>query len=299
VHIDFQNRSFVMRYGLYLPNFGFFGDVHTLVELAVEAEAAGWDGFFLWDHIAGEQMVPFVDPWVALAALVVHTERIRLGTQVTPLPRRRPWKVARETVTLDHLSHGRLTLGIGIGGGGHEWDHLDEETSVRTRAAMLDEGMAVLSGLWSGQPFSYEGRYYTVKDQQFLPVPVQSPRIPVWVGGFWPNKGPFRRAARWDGMFPLFAFGLTPEEERQQFAAAVAYVRQQRSDESPLDVVRMGVTPGDDPARAAQIVQPYAEAGATWWLEMLACYRYDRPRDEPWMLEAMRERVRQGPPRMG
>ena len=282
-----------MKYGVYLPNFGAFGDARVLANLARDAENAGWDGFFIWDHVAGWQQ-PFVDPWVGLAAVAMSTERIRIGTTVTPLPRRRPWKLARETVSLDHLSNGRLTLAIGIGGGDGEWADRGEETNLRVRGAMLDEALDVLVGLWSGEPFTYAGRYYQVAQAQFLPQPLQSPRIPIWVGGFWPNKAPFRRAARWDGVFPLFE---TWEQELEQLTDALAYIKARRRVASPLDVVCTGETPGDDPARAAEIVASYASAGATWWLEAIAPYRFGQDLEGTWAIDALRQRVLDGPPK--
>src|SRR5689334_13471095 len=179
--------------------------------MARDAEAAGWDGFFLWDHVI-LWPTPTCDPWVALAAVALATERVRIGPLVTPLPRRRITKLARETVTLDHLSNGRLVLGVGIGLGPWEWEYLGEETDLRTRGAMLDEGLELLTKLWSGEPVMHEGRFYTCRGDKgpndptpiptpFLPRPVQ-PRIPVWVAGTWPKKPPFRRAARWDGVVP-------------------------------------------------------------------------------------------------
>ncbi len=283
-----------MNYGIYVPNFGPYGDAETLADLAQDAEDAGWDGFFIWDHVAGWQL-DFVDPWVALTAVAMRTTRIRIGTTVTPLPRRRPWKVARETVSIDRLSGGRLVLGVGIGGGEAEWDDLGEETDLKARGAMLDEALDVLVGLWRGDPFSYEGQFYHVKDATFTPRPLQSPRIPIWVGGFWPHKAPFRRAARWDGMFPLFQFDAD-EAELEQFRAAIAYVEARHERDAPFDVIAMGVTPGggDD---QAQWVRAYQNAGATWWLELIAPFRFDRGfDDDPWPVDAMRERVCQGPP---
>jgi len=197
-----------MKFGIYLPNFGPFGYARVIADLAREAESAGWDGFFLWDHIATHDddgvSLPHTDPWVALTAAAMQTTSIILGTTVTPLPRRRPHKLARETVTLDRLSSGRLILSVGIGLGKREWDHLGEETDLRSRGRMLDEGLEILAGLWSGEPFQFDGDHYHIEQAQFLPPPFQQPRIPVWVGGEWPNKRPFRRMARWDGMFPLF-----------------------------------------------------------------------------------------------
>jgi alkanesulfonate monooxygenase SsuD/methylene tetrahydromethanopterin reductase-like flavin-dependent oxidoreductase (luciferase family) len=142
---------------------------------------------------------------------------MRLGSLVTPLARRRPWKVARETVTLDHLSQGRLIVGLGVGAGATEFDDLGEETSIQVHAAMLEEGLDILTGLWSGEPFHYAGVHYQIRHAQFLPRPLQSPRVPVWLGGTWPLKAPFRRAARWDGVFPMrrdlsYTDMLTPEE---------------------------------------------------------------------------------------
>ena len=175
-----------MKYGLYLPNFGAFGETRLLADLAHDAEQAGWDGFFIWDHIARPWTTQVVDTWVALTAIAQRTSRIRFGPLVTPLARRRPWKVARETVSLDRLSEGRLILGVGLGGSGGqsvEWANFAEELDLRTRAEMLDEGLDILTGLWSGKPFSYNGQHYQVNDSLFLPTPIQSPRIPIWVAG--------------------------------------------------------------------------------------------------------------------
>src|SRR5262249_11423353 len=192
-----------MQYGIHRPPFGPYGDARVLAELAAEAEKAGWDGFFLWDDITTAPPIPVGDTWVALTAIALGTKRLRLGPLVTPLPRRRPWKVARETVSLDHLSHGRLILGVGSGGSPDEFDDLGEEVSAKARAAMLDEGLEVLAGLWSAAPLHFEGTHYHVHGAQFLPRPLQTPRIPVWVAGGWPHTAPFRRASRWDGVFPL------------------------------------------------------------------------------------------------
>jgi alkanesulfonate monooxygenase SsuD/methylene tetrahydromethanopterin reductase-like flavin-dependent oxidoreductase (luciferase family) len=162
---------------------------------------------------------------------------------------------------------------------------------------MLDEGLEILDGLWSGAAFTFTGAYYHVEATPFLPVPVQAPRIPVWVAGNWPNRAPFRRAARWDGVFPLF-----PEahgDELAQLEAVVRYVRQRRPAGTPLDVVHAAApTPGDDPARAAAIVAPYAHAGVTWWLERINPLLFDGQWQAPWPVEAMRRRIQQGPPRL-
>ena len=166
-----------MRFCISIPNFGEYADVRRLAELAKEAEENGWDGCFLWDHINGWTQEPMVDPWVALAVMAAATSRIRLGTMVTPLARRRPWKLARETVTLDHLSGGRLILGVGLGfPPEEEFTRLGEDADDRARARKLDEGLAVLTGLWSGEPFSFQGDEFEIDEATFLPRPLQQPR---------------------------------------------------------------------------------------------------------------------------
>jgi alkanesulfonate monooxygenase SsuD/methylene tetrahydromethanopterin reductase-like flavin-dependent oxidoreductase (luciferase family) len=157
------------------------------------------------------------------------------------------------------------------------------------RAAKLDEGLAVLTGLWRGEPFSYRGEHFQLRDALFLPAPLQQPRIPIWVGGFWPHRAPFRRAARWDGAFPSDAASgglrpLTPEQVDQ----VARYVARHRTSAQPFEIVLSGETPGDDRTRAGELIASYAAAGATWWLEPLHGFRGP--------LEAMRTRIRQGAP---
>lgn len=288
-----------MKYGINILNFGDFADARLLADLAHDAERAGWDGFFIWDHITMDWVMPFVDPWIALTAIALNTEHIRLGAMVTPLPRRRPWKLARETVSLDRLSGGRLIVGVGIGNVKSEFDYLGEEADLKLRAAMLNEGLDVLTGLWSGRKFSYSGEHYTVREAQFLPTPLQTPRIPIWVAGMWPNKAPFRRAARWDGVFPALRDGepnemLTPGQIRD----LVTYIKACRKHNDPFDVVMCGITPGDDPDRATRIVEPYIEAGATWWQEAINTLRPDLDYDLfPTPVDALHNRIIQGPPR--
>ena len=175
-----------------------------MLDLASEAEAAGWDGFFLWDHLLSGGHTPVTDPWVVMSALAVRTERIAFGPMVTPLARRRMNKLARETVALDRLSGGRLIMGVGLGFFDEkEFSAFGDEGDRRVRGRILDESLDVLAGLWSGEAFTYNGDYLQVASAPFLPTPLQRPRIPVWVAGLWPNKKPMRRAAAWDGAFPI------------------------------------------------------------------------------------------------
>jgi alkanesulfonate monooxygenase SsuD/methylene tetrahydromethanopterin reductase-like flavin-dependent oxidoreductase (luciferase family) len=288
-----------MRYGIYIPNFGPYGDARILADLAYEAEGAGWDGFFLWDQVSKSTLTPtvdpMVDPWVALAAIALRTRTIRLGTLVTPLPRRRPWMVARETVSLDHLSAGRLIFGVGSGGGYFDFEALGEASDAKTLAALLDEGLEVLTGLWRGEPYHHEGIAYQIKEAQFLPRPVQSPRIPIWVAGMWPAKAPLRRAARWDGVIPIGRdLPLTAMLTPAQMQAIVRSVASQPGYTTPFEVVHSGITAGTDAAHDREVVAPYQQVGVTWWVEKILPERWGSWTD--WPLEAMRTRIRQGPP---
>jgi alkanesulfonate monooxygenase SsuD/methylene tetrahydromethanopterin reductase-like flavin-dependent oxidoreductase (luciferase family) len=277
-----------MYYGIDLPTTGEYADVRTLAALAAEAESAGWDGFFIYDQVASDMPEPIADTGVALAAIALGTERIRFGALVTPLARRRPWKVARETVTLDQLSGGRLVVGVGLGGGATEFDDLGEAGEPQMRAAMLDEGLEVLAGLWRGEPFSYSGRHYQLREALFQPPPVQSPRIPIWVGGVWPSRAPFRRAARWDGVFPHYRGAAGPSMmPPQALRELLAFVTQQRA-AGPFDVVLRNKAPSDDRAEQAETIAAYAAAGLTWWLEGVERHK---------QLAPMRAYIRQGPPR--
>lgn len=276
-----------MRFGVNMPNFGAFGDARALADLAREAEEHGWDGVFLWDHIGADWGAEntFADPWIALTAMAMQTSRIALGAVVTPLPRRRPWKVAREAVTLDHLSGGRLILGVGIGSDfGQEYSAYGESPDDRLHGAMLDEALEIITGLWSGEPFSFEGAHYQIHGARYQPTPVQRPRIPIWVAAVWPHKKPLRRAARWDGLCPLVDdHQMSPEQLRE----ALAYVRPLLSADKPFDVLAYGGTPGQDEAAETALVAAFRDAGATWWQESMA------PDDT---LDYARERIRRGPP---
>lgn len=295
-----------MQFGIYVPNFGAYGDPHNLLILASEAEAAGWDGFFLWDHLLlyRQADIPVVDAWIALAAIAARTERMRLGPMITPAARRRPWKLAREVVSLDHLSRGRAILGVGLGAPADaEFQCFGEDPADRVRARKLDEALDILDGLERKESFQHQGEYFHIEEVTFYPRPVQTPRVPIWVAGFWPNKAPLRRAARWDGVFPLkmpssppigltpssitwLVLWLTPAELRE----SIAFVRQHRTTEGHFDIIASGATPVNEQAKAREVVAAFQESGATWWLEWL-----DEQRGT---FAQMREHVRKGPPRI-
>lgn len=277
-----------MQYGFVIEG----GDANAASELTQEAEASGWDGVFIADAIdigmPNSPPFPWFDPWIVLAAMAMRTERIRIGTMITPVPRRRPWKLARETVTLDHLSKGRLIFGAGLGaaeddGGFHK---VGEAMDLKVRAQRLDEGLAILAGLWSGKPFSFSGEHYRLKEMTMLPAPVQSPRIPVWVPGVWTKEKSMRRALRWDGIIPQKHKSMermTPAEVQK----LKHFVDEHRSSTTPFDIVVGGTTPGGNRKKAAATVQAFEAAGATWWLESLMTSG-----------EKLRKRIKQGPPRV-
>ena len=244
-----------LRSALWLPLFGDLADPVVVARLAAEAEEAGWHGIFVWDHLRWQAPVrPVADPWITLAAVAAATERIRLGPMVTPLARRRPAKVVRETVTLDWLSGGRLTLGVGLGSDrfGGELSATGEQLDDRRRGTMLDEALQIITSAWSGQVVDHRGRNYTVEGIEFLPRPLRH-RVPVWVAGFPGSLRPMRRAAAHDGFFPV---NVRHPDELAEIAATVTGLRQHAS--GPFDLA-VALPPGTDPA-------PYAKAGATWWL---------------------------------
>jgi alkanesulfonate monooxygenase SsuD/methylene tetrahydromethanopterin reductase-like flavin-dependent oxidoreductase (luciferase family) len=276
-----------MKFGLDVATSGDFADPEKLADLAVEAEGAGWDGFFVWDVMFAHQTMdePVVDPWVTLAVIAVKTQRIRIGAFMTPLARRRPWQVARQTATLDHLSNGRLVFGAGLGYQALDFTPFGEDYEIKTRAKKLDEGLEILTGLWSGEAFSFQGKHYQLENVKFASRPVQSPRIPIWLAGGWPRHKPLRRAARWDGIYLMTvnqatnAF-LTPKE----IAEIADYIQSHRTSIAPFDIA-LNMDIPTNPDEAVDVIMPYAEAGATWCVGL-----------SPNTLEQYRERIRLGPP---
>jgi alkanesulfonate monooxygenase SsuD/methylene tetrahydromethanopterin reductase-like flavin-dependent oxidoreductase (luciferase family) len=295
-----------MRYAVSLPNFGNGVDAALVAEWAVTAEAAGWDGFLLWDHLFAFAAGPvdLVDPWIALTVAACRTTRIRLGTLVTPLPRRRPVVLARQTVTLDRLSQGRLVLGVGSGAFPYEWDYCGEESDPTARAEMLDEHLELLVRLWSGKPVNHDGRYYRTAGPDWsavcYPPPVQQPRIPIWVGGTWPGTRPFRRAARWDGVVPMRLDGRWEVADTAAVAARVSSLRagdpaaEHGGSTTAFDIAVPGESEGEDTGRHARYAE-HERAGATWWVEAVHPWRYGYAEGGPWPLAAMLERIEAGP----
>jgi alkanesulfonate monooxygenase SsuD/methylene tetrahydromethanopterin reductase-like flavin-dependent oxidoreductase (luciferase family) len=260
------------------------GDPRTAAELAEQAEAHGWDGVFTWDGIAIGSMDTY-DPWVLMAAMAMRTERVRLGAIVTPPARRRPWKLARETMTLDRLSNGRLVLPVGLGTTDDAaFGNVGEPTGARDRAERLDESLEILTGLWTGRPFGFEGRHYQFEPMTFLPTPIQQPRIPVWVVGAWPNERSMRRTLAWDGIVAQVESAGAIREIVDWAERAWPAARRER----PWDVIAEGTTPADDPVAAEATVRDYRDAGATWWIE------------SDWVsgtIDSIRQRIEAGPPR--
>jgi len=276
-----------------VPTVGTFGDPRMLVELAVAAEEAGWDGFFLWDHLLWDDPEGRVaDPTVVISAVAARTERIRIAIMVNSLARRRAAKVARETATLDVLTAGRLIVGAGLGTLASEFTAFGESGDPRVRAARLDESLHLLDALWTGQPVTFHGEYLTAVGVTMLPRPVQRPRIPIWCGGRWPNKRPFRRAARWDGVMPIHTgYGLGETMPPAELRAILAYTLEHRTQAGPFDVALEGRTDGSAADRGGQLVASYVRAGLTWWIEALGWWRGTTA--------AAMDRVRQGPPVIG
>ena len=278
-------------------NFGFIipaGTSKEIVKLASEAEDAGWDGVFYYDDIYTDGRTEMSAAWPIMAAIAMTTKRIRFGSLLTAIGRRRPWEVARESVTVDHLSNGRLILPTGLGWvGDGAYTKAGMPSERRVRAEMLDEGLEILDGLWSGRPFRYTGKYNQLKTMTFLPRPVQRPRIPIWVVGAWPRPKSMRRVLKYDGLIPVIkkADGSHEEEippekirEMKEFVESNRMVGGRMRRE--FDIIKDGVTPSNE-KKAKEIVTPYAESGATWWTETMWGVK---------RISDVRNRIRAGPP---
>ena len=275
-----------MRYGIEMTNLGDYADPRVAVRLARAAEEAGWEALFVWDHLAFAWGVPSGDPWVILSAVAASTARLKLGTAVTPLARRRLQVVANALATLDLLSGGSVIFGVGLGGVEQEFSAFGEPADARERAATLDEGLFVLDRLLSGEEVTHHGERYTVEAVKLAPLPVQRPRVPIWIGG--ESSAALRRAARWDGWL---ASATSPDgtptmaKDPEQIVEMVAQIRLHRTTAAPLEVAVDGYTePGD-----TRLPRAYEKAGATWWLESVHGMRGN--------VDEMVARVEAGPPR--
>lgn len=296
-----------MRFGVTLPNFGVGEDPHVIVDLAVEAERAGWDAVFIWDAPGADDVegahVAF-DAWELMTAISLATERVLIGPMITPLPWHRPWEVARRAVSLDRMSGGRFVLCVGLGWVPPHGSTYGEEIDRKVRAERLDEGLDIIERCWSGERFSYEGKHYRLTDVRFVPVPLN--KIPVWVVGAWhtdrnawPKKRSMRRAMRWDGILPNtfttsgertgeIAYDTGPDVLRDM----ADWIASERS--GPFDIVCEGGGDKEDVNAEADTVRAWRDAGATWWLEAVWWSMY-RHVGNP---EPMRERIREGPPNL-
>ncbi len=276
-----------LKFGLALP----YGGARMVAQMAQLAEQAGWDGCFVGDAIWYE------DPMVALTAAAMITQRIRLGTMVIPVPLRRPWKLAGESVALDRLSDGRLILGLGTGAVWMGWQGFpDEVTNTKARAEMLDETIDILTLLYQRKPFDYAGKHYHLKltlldEQHYPPKPVQQPRIPLWVVGVWPRPKSMRRVLKCDGLLPekMGRDGKSEEITPADIQAIKAYVDANRTLTTPFDIIAGGKTGGLARAQLQETLLPWQEAGATWWIEGL----WDGTEAQTI------ERIRRGPPELG
>jgi probable F420-dependent oxidoreductase len=272
-----------MHYGINVATLGDYANPRLIVPLAQAAEAAGWEGLFVWDHLAFAWGVPSGDPWVILAAVAQATTRLKIGTAITPLPRRRPHVLANTIATLDQLSQGRVILGVGLGGVPQEFSAFGEEDDPSKRAQQLDESLDLLNQLWSGESVRHLGTHYTVEDVTLAPLPMQRPRVPIWIGG--ESHPALRRAARWDGWVVAgdneqAKMVKTPE----QIAEMMTYVQRHRSTSSRFDVALTGCSPADGHV----LVREFSTAGVTWWLESLHGFRGT--------FDELQARVMAGPP---
>jgi alkanesulfonate monooxygenase SsuD/methylene tetrahydromethanopterin reductase-like flavin-dependent oxidoreductase (luciferase family) len=269
-------------------------DPRSMADLAALAEASGWDAITLEDYLVyqGNVGMPAYDPWVTLAAMAMATSRIQSGTLVTPLPRRRPWRLASEAVTLDHLSGGRVILGIGAGDSKEpSFVAAGEPAEARVLAEMLDEGLEILARLWSGEPVSYAGKHYRVNGLTLAPTPIQKPRIPIWVGGNWLVAGVRRRLTRWDG---CCVYVGTPGSAADRPITAddvrgiVSLVKRKRGTTEGFAICVGGAEPDPDQERQREHIRSLAAAGATWWNDWIP----------PCDLDRTREIIRRGPLRI-
>jgi alkanesulfonate monooxygenase SsuD/methylene tetrahydromethanopterin reductase-like flavin-dependent oxidoreductase (luciferase family) len=288
--IEYRPGFVALSYGIFLPPFAEFAEPKRLVALARSAEEAGWDGFYLWDHVLEGSGMAVADSFVMASAIAQETERVRLGMLVTPLARRRPWVFARQCATLDQLSDGRLVVGVGLGHDtrGELSSFSGEVLDTAQRAVVLDESLEIVVALWSGEPVEFQGEQIAVHSPAFLPRPVQQP-LPVWVACRWPNRRPLARAARHQGCFPIFEGGNSipglPDPEK---VAVIRTELMNRGAAHGIEIVCRGESTGIGGAELGSRLAELEQAGMTWWLESFA------PAQAPRELSRV---VAAGPPR--
>lgn len=280
-----------MKFGLDIPITGDYS-IDNVIKLSQEAEKSGWDGFFLWDMLldSKEPAINTLDPTVTLAAVALATKKMKIGLMLTPLARRRPWKLARELVTIDNLSKGRLITGIGLGFNKEDFKAFGENEDDKVRAEKLDESLEILTGLLSGEKVNFTGKHYKVRNITFNPLPYQKPRMPIWLGGFWPHKKPFRRAAKFEGMYP----GMNdPNSSKQDdimtpkdLQEIRKYIAKFRESMDTFDFMHYGDITADYDKEKEKL-REWENAGLTWWSQGNDFNTY----------QDHRERILQGPPK--
>jgi alkanesulfonate monooxygenase SsuD/methylene tetrahydromethanopterin reductase-like flavin-dependent oxidoreductase (luciferase family) len=290
---------------LVAPTIFEYSDPHNLLELAKDTEEAGWEGFFICDHLLldPDGQLGLADPSIMLGAIAAITDKVIIGSMVTPVSRRRPWKLAKEFASLDQLSNGRLRIGVGLGGLDQEFSNFGENPDKKVLAKKTDEGLAIMEKLHTGEAVNFDGEIYHITNARLLPRPVQRPRIPVWVAAMLPLKAGQRRAARWDGIMPHVMPANLDETQDisdvdmrvlmspspDQIRGVIEFTSELRDTDDPFDVVASGITHGMPIEDISSKLQSYQDAGATWWLEWLNC-------GQPGTLEQVREQIRAGPP---
>ncbi len=274
-----------MKYGFVLPG----GDARTGGDMANAAENAGWDGFFVWEPVWG------IDAWVTLAAAAMRTEKIRLGTMISPLSRMRPWKLAGEALTVDRLSKGRVIISVGLGAIDTGFKQFGEETDRKTRAELVDESLEIITGLWHGQPFNHSGKHYRIRETKFMlpPPPIQKPRIPIWIVGAWPKAKSMRRALKYDGILPTIVQpdGSLARPRIEDIRKITKFIRAKRSAKKRFDIV----VEAEKSASAQKQAAEFAKAGATWWIDSMWSQtdKMFTPKGKSKVLK----KIEQGPPR--
>ncbi len=287
------------------PTIHEYSEPQNLVDMAKMTEEAGWDGFFICDHLLldPEGYLGLADPSIMLGAIAAVTEKVVIGSMVTPISRRRPWKLAKEFASLDQLSNGRVRIGAGLGGMDQEFANFGEDPNKKVLAKKVDEGLAIMEKLHTGEPVSFEGEIYQMSETRLLPRPLQRPRIPVWIAAMLPFKAGQRRAARWDGIMPQVMpqildetqdisgldMRILMEPSPEQIQEVVAFTSELRETDDPFDVVVSGVSYGLDKEAVSSKLQAYMDSGTTWWLEWLDC-------GKPGTLQQVREQILAGPP---